>query len=157
MSEPSAVAMQKLFPGFGVNYGKTKQKFNPSGECVVSELKRKKKSTNARIKPRNIAVVLLRKKSIFVPKGHSRQLLNKQGRIHKILFCRRMSENDVKIKILESFASFQLEDLEFFQCDQNNILLDLHGKKMDGDSVFEVAGQGSLYVFAASSQKVCEC
>ena len=70
-------------------------KFDPSDDCVVSDQKCKKKSTSVRIKPLIFPVVLLRKTTAFVPKGHSRQLLNKHGCIEKILFRRNMSEDEV--------------------------------------------------------------
>ena len=94
-----------MFPGFGSNSERGKRKFDPRDDCVVADQKRKKKSTSVRIKPRNFPVVLLRKKTVFVPKGHSRQRLNKDGRIKKLTFRRNMSSEDVTSMILESFAS----------------------------------------------------
>ena len=46
-----------------------------------------------------------------------------------------------------------LENIEFLRCGQDNFLSVVKDKEMNGDSVFEVAGQGSLYVIAKA--KVC--
>ena len=149
VSEASANVVRKIFPGLKSKCGNGKRKFDPSEECVIADQKRKKKSTSVRIKPRTFPVVLLRKKTMFVPKGHNRQRLNKDGRIQKVAFRRNMSQDEVTNTILEAFASFELEGIELLRCGQDNLLSVVKDTEMNGDTVFEVAGQGSLYVIAS--------
>ena len=86
---------------------------------------------------------------MFVPKGHNRQRLNKDGCIQKVAFRRNMSQDEVTNTILEAFASFELEGIELLRCGQDNLLSVVKDTEMNGDTVFEVAGQGSLYVIAS--------
>ncbi len=150
--QAGAQALRKLFPGFRGNQDKSKLKrmYDPSDDCVVSCQKRKKKSTSVRMKPRTFPVVLLRKKTMFVPKRYSRQRLNKEGRIQKVVLRRNMSADVVKCTIVRAFASFHLEDMDFLRCGQDNVLSVVKEIEMCGDAVFEVAGQGSLYLVACS-------
>ena len=94
VSETSANVVRKRFPGNG------KLKFDPSEECVIADQKCKKMSTNVRIKPRTLPVVLLRKKSMFVPKGHNRERLNKDDCIQKVAFHRQDEVTNTILKAL---------------------------------------------------------
>ena len=45
------------------------RKFDPGAECVAAPQKHRKKAANTRVKPHTIAVVLMEKRGMFVPKG----------------------------------------------------------------------------------------
>ena len=102
VSEQSAKALKKLYPAFTSQSVKSgKRKFDPSGECVVSSEKRKKKATSIRIKPHSF-IVFLPQKTVFVPKGYARQQLGRQGRVLKASFTRNMCVKEVKDTVVKT-------------------------------------------------------
>lgn len=123
-----------------------KRYFDPEAECAVASQKSKKKATNQRIKPKILTVVLLAKKPEFVPKGHLRKKLTKSGRIQKIEFKRSMTSSEVKSVIGEGFSGFETESAQFLRCGKDNIMLVSEEQALSGDSVINLAGQGSLYL-----------
>ena len=152
VSQPSrltAETLKKLFPGCSSTSEPSlgKRKFDPCAECIVSGQKRKKKSSNIRGKPRTIPVVLLKGKSRFVPRGYARSKLNKAGRIVKVEFRRNMNHRDVRDAITRAFPAFENADqAQFLKCGQDNRLWLCKEQDLDGDGVFGVCGQGSLYL-----------
>ncbi len=149
VSEKNAIALKQHFPSF---YGKTskKRKFDPTATCVVADQQKKKKSSNTRIKPRTFNVVLLPRKTIFVPKGYQRSKLLNDGRILKLVFRRNMSSEDVRNVILAGFSDLSLEKVLFLTCGQDNRLEALSNDDVNGDSIFDLAGQGSVYILSVS-------
>ena len=113
----------------------------------MADQKRKKKSTSTRSKPRSIHIVFLPKQTIHVPRGNVRGCLTKQGRTAKVSFQRNMKANEVKSTIITAFSSFELKDFMYLKCGTDNRL-----KPMDlsGDDIFELAGQGSVYICSVS-------
>ncbi|MDD9818795.1 MAG: hypothetical protein OXU61_11790 [Gammaproteobacteria bacterium] len=150
VSQPSkltAETLKKLLPGCSSTSKPSlgKRKFDPCTECIVSG--QKKKSSNTRGKPRTIPVVLLKGKSRFVPRGYARSKLNKAGRIVKVDFRRNMNSLEVRDAIMRAFPAFEnAEQAQFVRCGQDNRLWVCKEQDLDGDGVFEVCGQGSLYL-----------
>ena len=150
VTEISAKALQKLFPACS-----SKRKFDPGAECVAAAQKRRKKAANTRVKPRTIAVVLMKKRRMFVPKGYARSQLNKAGCIIKLEFRRNMSSQEVKNVILRGFSKFDdVENAQYLRCGQDNVLYLSKEQQLDGDGIFELAGQGSVYL-TQEPIKVC--
>lgn len=149
VSEQSAKALKKLYPAFS-SQSKGKRKFDPADECVVASAKRKKKSTSTRIKPRTFCIVFLPKKTVYVPKGYTRSRLTKQGRVKKALFRRNMSAEEVKDTVVDAFSAFKLDDFNFLRCGQDNRLKAVDNSNLTGDEIFELAGQGSIYICLVS-------
>lgn len=115
----------------------------------MASQKSKKKVTNQRIKPKIVAVVLLSKKPVFVPKGHLRKKLTKCGRIQKVEFKRSMTPSEVRSAIVEAFSGSgfeRIESAQFLQCGKDNIMIVSEEQDLSGDSAINLAGQGSLYL-----------
>lgn len=142
--DQSALALKKLYPAFSSVKGK--RKFDPLGECVVAREKRKKKATSTRIKPRTFFIVFLPRKTVYVPKGYARQRFAKQGRVLKTSFRRNMDAQEVKNTVIATFSSFKVDHFRFLRCGQDNRLQVVDDNNLSGDGVFELAGQGSIYV-----------
>lgn len=53
--------------------------------------------------------------------------------------------DEIKRAIIALFAFFQLEEIKFLSCGQDNRLSVVNDLEMCGDALFEVAGQGNLY------------
>ena len=70
--------------------------------------------------------------------------------MQKLMFRRNITCDEMRSVILESFASFQLEGIEFLRCGKDNMLSVVEDMDMNRDVIFEVAGQGSIYVIASS-------
>ncbi len=89
-------------------------------------------------------MVLLSQKPEFVPKGHIRKKLKKEGRIVTVELKRCMKSSEVRGAIIEAFCEF--ESAQFLRSGQDNIMLLAEEQDLDGDSVISLAGQGSLYL-----------
>ena len=150
--------MKRLYPAFSSQSGssKGKRKFNPSDECVVASEKRKKKATNTRAKLRTFYIVLLPKKTVYVPKGYAKSRLAKQGRVVKAVFKRNMNSEEVKETVVDAFSAFKLVNFVFLNCGQDNRLKVIDSNDPSGDGIFELAGQGSIYV-SMVSVGLCRC
>ena len=145
----SAAALKKLFKKNSdptIAKSARKRPFDPSSDCVVADQQSKKKASNTRMKPKNINVVLCRKKPTLVPKGHSRKQLRSSGRIVKLQFKRCMTVSQVGSTITDDFSEFNVEEYQYLRCGQDNIMLVNEDQELDGDDVAELAGQGSLYI-----------
>lgn len=121
----------------------------------MADQKRKKKSTNNRFKSRLIAIVCLPKVTVYVPRGSVRGNLTKQGRTAKVSFRRNMDMDEVKSSVISAFSSIELSDYLYLRCGKDNRLKVLKDKDLSGDDVFELAGQGSLYITSVSSMHIC--
>lgn len=151
VSEQSAKALKKLYPAFSSqSLACKKRKFDPTDECVVASEKRKKKATSTRMKPRTFCIVFLPKKTVYVPKGYARSRLAKQGRVLKVLFRRNMSVEEVKDTVVNTFSAFKLDNFNFLRCGQDNRLKVVDDSDLTGDEIFELAGQGSIYICLVS-------
>ena len=136
VSEQSAKILKKLYPAFSSQSIKSgKRKFDPAGECVVANEKRKKKSTSTRNKLRTFSVVLLPRKTVYVPKGYARQQLSKQGHVLKTSFRRNMNVQEVKVAIVDTFSTFNLDRFQFLRCGQDN-RLHVVDSDLSGDGIF---------------------
>ena len=143
-SDQCAKMLKKLFPAFSQS---ERPKFDPGKECVALAQKRKKKAANLRVKNRTITVVFLQKKSVFVPKGYMRRQLHKMGRIAKLQFRRNMTTEEVNSVLLHGFPQFaDIKHAEFLRCGKDNKLCRNEEQELDGDGVFMLAGQGSMYL-----------
>lgn len=135
---------QKLATLFG---GSRKRSFDPKSECVVASQQAKKKATNQRMKPKIITIVLLDRKPHTVPKGHLRKKLKDAGRIVKLQLKRCMTACEVRDIIVDGFRDFSyIQSAQFLRCGKDNIMLLNEDQDLNGDSVIELAGQGSLYM-----------
>lgn len=92
---PEGVAskLREMFPSSGgmVPQKRPSSVFDPLSECVAESQKRKKKSANQRLKPRNVTVVVLEKYVPRVPQRAARKKLNDGDRIKKVELRRNMS------------------------------------------------------------------
>ena len=132
-----------------------KRKFDPTEECIVASQQKKKKAANTRAKPREFHFVFLPKTTVFVPKGYQRSKLAKKGRVVKASSRRNMSTVEVHDTITSAFASFKLCSFVYLKCGQDNRLRALEESEMSGDRIFEVAGQGSIYITEVSLVYMC--
>ena len=142
--------LKKLFPSCQSSVGKRRRQFDPTEECLVEDLKRKKKSTSTRSKPRSITVVFLPKKTVYVPKGNVRRNLTRQGRTAKVVLKRNMKPKEIKCIVVNAFPSFQLTDFNYMKCSQDNRLRSMADNNLCGDDIFDLAGQGSVYICQVS-------
>ena len=112
-----------------------------------------KKATNQRIKPKKLSIVLLGSKQEKVPKGNKRKLLKLSGRIKTLDFKRCMTVQDVRNILVEGFKEFDLQNVQYLICGQDNILTKLENQELDGDGIIDLAGQGSVYLLQKVSKK----
>ena len=84
-----------------------------------------KKATNQRIKPKKLSIVLLGSKQKKVPKGNKRKLLKLSGRIKTLNFKRCMTAQDVRNILVKGFKEFDLQNVLYLICGQDNILTKL--------------------------------
>ena len=142
-SEKCASTLKNLFP---VTSNK-KRKFDPTGACVSTDARRKKKAASTRIRPKKVSVVLLEAMPPYVPKGHARAKLMKTGLIKQISFCRNMSNIEVRDILVKEFSKVdQVQTAQFLRCEPSNVMCLNPNQELDGDGVIELAGQGSLYL-----------
>ena len=79
--------------------------------------KRRKKASNARMKPKSVTVVILKEMPSIVPRGQARKKLQKSNRIAKIPLKRYMSSSEVRKAIVDTFRSFDdIETAQYLQC-----------------------------------------
>lgn len=149
VGNPSGSTVETLAKLFGTNpkAGSRKRSFDPRSECVVASQQAKKKASNQRMKPRMVTVVLLKQKPETVPKGHSRKKMKQSGRIVKVQLKRCMTTSEVRDVIVDSFSDFEdIRSAQFLRCGKDNIMLLNEDQDLNGDSVIDLAGQGSLYL-----------
>lgn len=144
MAKPSnatARTLTRLFPGT------VKRKFDPLSDCVNADNKRKKKAAvpQHRGRPKIVPVVYLSKNPKIIPKGNSRELLRKQGRIQDVPLFRYMSCSEVKESILEVFPNFSKEFI-YLQGHKDNTLSVYSERDLDGNGALALARHGSLYL-----------
>ena len=127
--------------------GSKKRSFDPRNECVVASQQAKKKATNHRMKPRAVTVVLLESKPKSVPKGYLRRKVKQAGRIAKVNMKRCMISSEVRDAIVNTFPDFaNIQSAQFLRCGNDNVMLLNEDQDLNGDSVIDLAGQGSLYL-----------
>ena len=95
-----------------------------------------------------MTVVLLRSKEEKVPKGKKRSILNASGRIKKLEFKRCMKATEVIIA--EGFQGFDLQNIQFLVCGQDNVLTKFENQDLYGDGIIDLAGQGCAYLLQVS-------
>ena len=151
LKKPSAAdarTLSSLFPASKPVKRIRSEAFDPFADCIASDAKRKKKAV--RIKPRNIAVVLV-DDTDRVPRFGKRKALKNDGKIRQLQFTRNMSAGQVKKNIIRGFSDKIDKDNEhvinILQPDpRTHTLTKLDGSNFDGADVINIAGQGSLYV-----------
>lgn len=63
------------------------------------------------------------------------------------MFRRNMSAADVKDTIVNAFSAFKIDQFQYLKCGQDNRLRVVdNNEEMNGDDLFELAGQGSIYI-----------
>ena len=105
-----------------------------------------------RLKPRKITIVLITDKaSTKVPRGLKRKDLLQRGYIKQIEFLRNMSAQEVRNKIIGGFPDKigKKSKIAMLMADPKfHVLTKVDEREGGADAadVFELAGQGSLYV-----------
>lgn len=148
---PEGVAskLREMFPS---SRGMVPQKrpssvFDPLSECVAESQKRKKKSANQRLKPRNVTVVVLEKYVPRVPQRAARKKLNDADRIKKVELRRNMSIPQVKASITRAFQHLpNFSRYTMLVANQSGYLAVAPHQPLDGNSIIDQVGQGSLYI-----------
>ena len=149
-SEADSRRLRSLFPSLSVSKRANSKAFNPLDDCVVAKEKRQKKGV--RLKPRKITVVLITDKaSTKVPRGLKRKDLLQRGYIKQIEFLRNMSAQEVRNKIIGGFPDKigKKSKIAMLMADPKfHVLTKVDEREGGADAadVFELAGQGSLYV-----------
>ena len=73
--------------------------------------------------------------------------LKKAGRIVKVTLKRCMTASEVRDILVNAFPDFDdVQSAQFLCCGKDNIMLLNEDQDMNGDSVINLAGQGSLYL-----------
>ena len=129
-----------------------KRKFNPLDECVVSKQKQKKKA--ARIKPRNVTVVLMTEGDNLIPRGKKRKSMLQNGFIKQCELSRDLSGMEVEEKIVKLFSEKVSEKVskkdshvEFSVPDpKSHILKEREDKSNEFNGNDTIEQQGSLYI-----------
>ena len=148
---PEGVAskLRELFPS---SRGVIPQKrptsvFDPLSECVAESQKRNKKSISHRVKPRKVKVVLLEKYATRVPRRAIRKKLTDAARIKKVELRRNMSAPQVKASIIHHFKHLpNFTSYTMLVANQMGHLTCAAHQKLDGNSIIDQIGQGSLYI-----------
>ena len=98
----------------------------------------------------------MEKRRMFVPIGYARSQLNKAGHINKLEFWGNMSSQEVKNVILHGFSKFDdVENTQYLRCGQDNVMYLSKEQELDGDGIFKLAGQGSLYLTQEPTKVWC--
>ena len=58
-----------------------------------------------------------------------------------------MKSNEIKSTIVNTFSAFELTDFEYMKCGQDNCLHTMPESNLCGDDIFDLAGQGSVYIY----------
>ena len=149
-SDTNVKALVKLFPSkSGVN----KPAFDPTSDCVAIDNQRRKKRANLNSKGRSkrLKVLLVKEVPCTLPKGPLREQLSKVGRLKEVSFTRVMSECHCQDVILDAFKAIGLKKFCFLQAHKNHSLQLASNQVLDGNSVINLAGSGSLYLQEAGN------
>ena len=84
-TQAEAKALSSYFPSSYANAAR-KWSFDPSTECVVLPMQKKKKAATKRQRPGNITVIMMKEYSSTIPKGKRRERLTSKGRILSLRF-----------------------------------------------------------------------
>lgn len=149
-SDTNIKALVKLFPT--CKSGVKKPVFDPTSDCIASENQRCKKSANSITKGRlkSLKVVIVKDFPCSVPKGPLRERLIKIGRLKEVSFTRVMSESHCQDTILDAFKTIGLKKFYYLQAQKNHSLQLAPNQILDGNSVINLAGSGSLYLQEAN-------
>ena len=146
-SEAHKTELARLFPSSTSSPSpRPELNFDPRARSVVEAMKRKKKASITRDRPRKVTVVMLPELLWRVPKSAARKKLNKDGRIKKLEFRRNMTFLQAKNVIIKAFSNFQLTELLYLSCEQSSVMKKAATQMPNGDDLIGIAGQGSLYV-----------
>ena len=148
-SEGVAGKLREMFPSSDgiVPKKRPSSVFDPLSECVAESQKRKKKSVNQRMKPRNVTVVVLEKYASRVPQRAARKKLNDADRIKKVELRRNMSVPQVKAAITHAFEHLpNISGYTLLIANQSGFLTLAPHQALDGNSIIDQVGQGSLYL-----------
>ena len=118
--------------------------FNPSAECVALSQQRKKCSTNQKVKPASVSVVMLKEYSKPAPKGKKRQQLLSKERVKPVNLFRSMTALQVKKAILRAFQDHQVTTFTVLQSESGHNLKVANGQDIDGEMA--IKRRGCLYL-----------
>ena len=140
-TQAEAKALSSYFPSSYANAAR-KRSFDPSTECVVLPMQKKKKAATKKQRPSNITVVMMKEYSSTIPKGKRRERLTSKGRILSLRFSRSMSNLEVKNQIIRTF---QVSEFVVLECDSTgHNLIRAADQTIDGETV--VDRKGALYL-----------
>ena len=150
-ANPSTFArksVSSLFSGSSSSQskGNSTRVFDPAAELVVSEAKRKKKSSHPR--PVSITVVMLPSLQKSIPRGSQRSQLEKQGRIKKIGICRHTTDDEVHEAIESAFKNIfapNLTSWQILECIDRNQLI-VATKEVTLTAEHAIERRGGLYL-----------
>ena len=63
-----------------------------------------------------------------------------------------MKATEVRSIIAEGFQGFNLQNIQFLVCGQDNVLTKFENQDLDGDGIMDLAGQGCAYLLQVSSK-----
>ena len=146
-SQANAKVLVKPFPAY--SGGVQKRKFNPNDDSVVAKQHHQKKAAfkgkgNGRSKA--VLVMVLKEKTLTVPKSVKRDSLKEEGRAKVFKFYRYMRAEKVNDLLTKTFLNSQPIQFLFLKTNKKNMLTVVENLKVDWNDVFEVAKGGSLYL-----------
>lgn len=150
-SDADARALKTLFPSSSHLSKRSRTAgFSPLDECVYSKEKKQKKGV--RIKPRKITVVLITDPDCKkVPRRDKRKALLDDGCIRQLEFTKSMSSQSVRQVITKGFSDkiTGKADITILTADPKLHVLtkfEEQDRGATGADVYDIVGQGSLYV-----------
>lgn len=93
-----------------------------------------------------LKIVLVKEFPCTIPKGPLREQLVKVGRLKEVSFTRVMSESHCQDIILDAFKNIGLKKFRYLQVQKDHSLKHVSDQILDGNSVINLAGSGSLYL-----------
>ncbi|XP_065892953.1 uncharacterized protein [Dysidea avara] len=143
-SAANAKVLAGLFPAYSTSG--VKRKFNPNVECVAAEQQRKKKAAvKGKGRGKTVQAVLIEDPST-IPKRAKKELLQKDGKAKWIEFHRHFSADDVSRLLAETFSDMGKARFIFLQPHKNNQLTTIKEQNLDGNAIFQLAKNGTLYL-----------
>ena len=131
---------------------------DPNNECVAAEQQCKKKAASkGKNRSKSVQIVLIEGDLLTIPKRAKKEVLEREGKVKSVDFYRHFSSEDVNQLLTETFSNLGKARFVFLQPHKSNKLTISKEQNLDGNAIFQLAKNGTLYLqylCGQSSEKV---